>query len=157
MHTFKDCKDRAWTVTIDYAAIKRVRGRLSLDLLKLVEDRMEPLVALMRDPIAFIDLIYVLCEAQCKEKDVSDEDFGRAMAGDALAEAADAFIGALTDFFPSRQRHALTAALEKGKQVGQILYTRGLTAIADADPESVVTKIIDQAKKKHSMQPASTP
>ena len=44
---------------------------------------------------------------------VTDEDFGRAMGGDALDGATAAFLEELVDFFPQGRRRLLRRAMEK--------------------------------------------
>lgn len=146
MARFTDNRQRAWLVEINYATIKAVRARLGLDLLKLVEDRMQPLAELLRDAVRLIDVLYVVCERQCKEANVSDEDFGRALAGDALEEAADAFMQGLVAFFPKRQREALSTALAKGRKVGELVMDRALRTLDSVDPASVADQWEQRAR-----------
>jgi hypothetical protein len=63
------------------------------------------------------------------------------MAGDVLEQAAQAFLEALTDFFPGPQRDALRQVVAKGKRV-QILAQEKLTqALAQVDPETILRTI----------------
>lgn len=99
MARFKDNAGREWDITITTATIKRVRASaLAVDLLEIVEGKL--LTRLYRDPVFLVDLVYEICRPQCEEKDVSAEQFGEAMAGDAIAGAVDALTKGLTDFFP---------------------------------------------------------
>ena len=104
MHTFTDNADRTWTVAINVAAIKRVRGLVQVDLYKLIDDGFKPLAELIADPVRLADVLYCLCKDEADARQVSDEDFGRALAGDAITLAADAFVEELIDFFPDARR-----------------------------------------------------
>ena len=59
------------------------------------------------------DVIYCVCKPEADAKDVSDEDFGRAMAGDAIDHATTALLEELVDFFPQARRDLLRKALAK--------------------------------------------
>lgn len=118
MHGFIDSAGRRWTVRVDVGAVKRVRTRLGVDLMQVAEKRTqdgrEPgvLERLASDPVLLVDVIYVLCSEQAEQLGVSDEEFGRAMLGDALDGAVKAMLGAVVDFFPNpRERAALKRVL----------------------------------------------
>ena len=113
MKTFKDNADRTWTVTVNVDAIKRVRSLLDVDLMEAVDGRL--IERLIGDPVLLCDVIYCVCKVDADAKGVSDEDFGRAMAGDAIELATTALLEELVDFFPSGKRQVLSKALAKLK------------------------------------------
>ncbi len=79
MHTFTDNAGRVWTVAIHVAAVKRVRGLVHIDLYKLVDDGFRPLGELVADPVQLADVLYYLCKDEADAKQITDEDFGRAL------------------------------------------------------------------------------
>ena len=111
MKTFKDNAGRTWTVSVNVDAIKRVRSALDVDLMAAVEG--ELLEQLSSDPVLLCDVIYVVCKPEADAQQVSDEDFGRAMAGDAIEHATTALLEELVDFFPQGKRRVLHKALAK--------------------------------------------
>lgn len=116
MKTFTDNTGRPWTVEINVAAIKRVRSLVDVNLLEIVEGTL--VEKLIRDPILLCDVVYAVCKPQADEKSVGDEDFGRAMAGDAIEHATAALLEELVSFCPSpRDRKNLGRVLETTKQV----------------------------------------
>jgi hypothetical protein len=147
MRTFKDSGGRAWKIDITVAQVKRVRAELKLDLLGLVDDRLQPLERLLADPVTLVDLIYVLCSEQADKDGVTDEQFGRAMAGDAIEAAAEAFVGALSDFFPSRQREALRAVVAKQKELKDVLAAKGMEELKGMDLEKAAEEILKEIRK----------
>ena len=114
MKTFKDNADRTWTLAINIDAVKRVRSMLQIDLLTIVDGKLAE--KLLLDHVVLVDVVYVICKPNADKLGVSDEEFGRAMAGDAIADASAALIEELADFFPIRQRTPLKAALAKAKE-----------------------------------------
>jgi len=117
--TFKDTENRDWTVEITVGAVKRVRAALDVDLYSLIDDKAAGLAKLMNDPCMLVAVIFVLCREQAEKQEVSEEQFGNALGGDTLEACADAFLEALTDFFPSRSRAPLRKIAQKGKQISE--------------------------------------
>lgn len=115
MHTFNDTQGRTWTVTINVDAIRRVRALINIDLLETVEGKL--LERLITDPVLLCDILFALIQPEAEAKQVSDEDFGRALGGDVLDHATTALLEELVDFFPSGRRQVFRKALEKLKQL----------------------------------------
>lgn len=111
MKTFNDNAARSWTVQINVDAIKRVRDLAQVNLLEVVEGKL--LERLIGDPVLLCDVIYCLCKPEADGKSISDEDFGRAMGGDAIDGATTALLEELVGFFPQAKRRVLAKALAK--------------------------------------------
>jgi hypothetical protein len=118
MKTFTDNAGRTWTVAINVNAIKRVKGLTGVNLLDVVNGDADPrdgglLGRLSSDPILLCDILYAVCKPEADPRNVSDEDFGRAMAGDAIDAGTTALLEELVDFFPQAKRRVLDKALRK--------------------------------------------
>ncbi len=147
MHSFKDTADPpcTWTVEVNVSAIKRVRGLLKVDLLALVKDGFKPLGELLADPIRLVDVLYVLCMQEAADRFVTDEQFGRLMAGDVLEQATQSFIAELCDFFPdAKVRASLRQLMEKGKKIEEMAATRLAMAVTNIDPETIFQAMLKQ-------------
>lgn len=157
MKSFTDTAGRAWTIVINVAAVKRVRALLGINLYALVDDRFAGLSRLLGDPVDLVDVLYVLCKDEATALGVSDEDFGRAMAGDAIERAADAFLAELTDFFPTpRVRQALGRLIEAGGTMRDRLLDRAMAELEAIDLDAELDRLI--ASSGGSPAPsASTP
>jgi len=118
MRTFKDNAGRQWSVEINVAALKRVRGLTGTDLMQVIEGTL--IEKLIRDPILLCDIVYAICkpEADTRTPPVSDEEFGKAMAGDAIEAATTAVLEELVAFCPSpRDRANLGRVLQATTKV----------------------------------------
>ena len=116
MKTFKDNAGRTWTVSITVDAIKRVRGLLDVDLLEVVGGKL--IDRLITDPVLLCDIVYAVCKPEADAQSVSDEDFGRAMSGDAIEHATTALLEELVSFSPSpRDRANLKQVLDTTRRV----------------------------------------
>ena len=116
MKSFTDNAGRDWTVEVNVSALKRIKGLTGTDLLEAIDG---PLVErLIRDPVLLCDVVYAACKPQADERGVSDEDFGRAMAGDAIDRATAALLEELVAFCPSpRDRANLGRVLQATRDV----------------------------------------
>jgi hypothetical protein len=104
MATFKDNENREWTLYIDIQAARDIRKQLGVDILDIVDG----LNRIAADPVLLVDVLWMLVAQQAERLQISDEDFGRSLRGEAIEVACDAFMDALTDFSPPRQRRILT-------------------------------------------------
>jgi hypothetical protein len=138
---FTDNQGHVWALTIDVAQMKRVRGLLSIDLYRLADDGLRPLAELLSDPMRLADVLFALVIDQANAAKVSDEDFGRGLAGDALQQAAEAFTEELIDFFPAlRDRLTLKKLHGKTMEVA--------AALADERDKVIDTMIpADEARR----------
>ena len=115
MKTFKDNAGRSWTVAVNVAAIKRVKSLIDVNLMEAVEGDL--LEKLSTDPVLLCDVVYAICKPEADTQSVMDEQFGQAMAGDAIEHATTALLEELIDFFPLAKRRVLHKALEKLRAV----------------------------------------
>jgi hypothetical protein len=99
MQTFRDNAGRTWAVSVDVAAIKRVRALAGFDLLSVVDGK--AVDRLIADPVLLCDVLCAACRPEAERLGVTDEDFGRAMAGDAIDHATQALLEELVSFCPN--------------------------------------------------------
>jgi hypothetical protein len=144
MRTFQDNAGRTWTIALNVWTLKRVRDLLAVDLLDLAGDETNPGSGLLHrfiaDPILLVDVLYVACKDQADPLGVTDEQFGRAMAGDAIDAATRAFLEELADFTPSprdraRAKRVIAATwtlIDRAQDVLDARAAKELPAAADA-------------------------
>ncbi|HPD31730.1 MAG TPA: hypothetical protein PLL20_17195 [Phycisphaerae bacterium] len=131
MRTFTDNAGRTWTIVINVGAIKRVRGLLEVDLLEVVDGKL--IERFIRDPVLLCDVVYAACKPEADAKGVSDEEFGKAMAGDAIEHATKALLEELVGFSPSprdranlqRVLEATWTAMDRARDVVEARLTNG--------------------------------
>ena len=99
MQTFRDNAGRTWAVSVDVAAIKRVRALAGFDLLSIMDGKAAD--RLIADPVLLCDVLCAVCRPEAERLGVTDEDFGRAMAGDAIDHATQALLEELVSFRPN--------------------------------------------------------
>ena len=145
MKTFSDNAGRTWTLAVNVDAVRRVRSIVNVDLLEAVEGKL--IEKLVGDPILLCDVIYVICKPEADQRSVSDEDFGRSMAGDAIDHATTSLLEELVDFFPKSRRALLTKALGKFRQ----LETKAIQLVdKQLDDPMLEEKVLGQLQQKLS-------
>jgi len=139
MKFFKDIKGESWEITINVAAIKKVRDLLNADLL----DVQTTLPRLLADPIFLVDVLYCLCKPQADAKNISDEQFGEGMAGDCLGFAKNTLIEELKSFFPSpEERNAVDRLIKKGNEMIGLVREKSLLKLEQTDMDAKAEEIL---------------
>ena len=150
MKTFQDNAGRQWTVTLNVAALKRVRAMTSVDLFNVVtlDENKKPDISLLErlseDPILLVDVLYSVCKPEADTQNVSDEQFGAAMAGDAIEHATNALLEELVDFFPDPKRKVLRKILAANRRFGETMKKKVEAELVGLDAK------IDQALEQLS-------
>ena len=86
-----------------------MRTLLGVNLFDAVEGQL--IERLVTDPVLLCDCVYAVCKPEADARGITDEDFGRAMAGDAIEHACTSLLEELVDFFPQAKRQVLAKAL----------------------------------------------
>ena len=142
MKTFVDNAGRTWTVAINVDAIKRVRDLAQVNLLEVIEGKL--LERLIGDPVLLCDVIYAVCKPEADAKTITDVDFGRAMAGDAIDLATQSLLEELVDFFPQRRRALLTKVLDKLRKLDTLTLATVADRLDKIDLEAVMASAAAQ-------------
>lgn len=145
MHHFSDSTGARWEIAINVGLVKRVRSLLSVDLSKLLQEGAKEQPDIADDICLFVDVLWVLCEQQAKERGMSDEQFGQSLGGDSLADAMDAFREELIDFFPSsKARPTLRKLAAKRLEIAERLIARSAADLDAINPDEEAAKIAKQ-------------
>lgn len=155
MHQFKDNAGRSWTVEVNVAALKRVRGLAGVDLMQVIEGTL--IEKLIRDPVLLCDVVCALCKPQADERKVTDEEFGRAMAGDAIEAATTAVLEELVGFCPSpRDRANLGRVLQATRKVMDRARDLVEKKLASGELERLADRLLESAGSSSTSAPASS-
>ena len=149
MKSFTDSTGRAWTLVVNVATIKRVRALCGVDLNSIVEvedgkPSAKLLERLSSDPVLLADVLYAVCKPECDQRGVSDEDFGAAMAGDAVEQATDALLDEIVDFFPAAKRAAFQRILSASRRFGEAARRRLEATLADGRFEDALVSELER-------------
>ena len=160
MKSFTDNKGRAWEIVVTVATVKRVRGLCKVDLNSIVEldknnkPSAELLERLSSDPVLLVDVLYAICKPQADKLGVSDEDFGEAMAGDAIEHATTALLEEVIDFFPEAKRMVMRKILSASRRFSRAARKK-LEAELNGEFEKRVVSELDRLTGSSGTVPES--
>jgi hypothetical protein len=141
MQTFKDNAGRTWTPSINVTSVKQVRQLLKVDLLDIVDGKL--IEELISDPVKLTDVIYVLCKEEADKRKISDEDFGRAMGGDAIDRATAALLEELANFSRNPERRKLMQkAIEKYNRVESAMMEKANERLDQINEEELMESLL---------------
>jgi hypothetical protein len=161
MKTFTDNAGRTWTIVLTVNEVKRVKALMDgVDLVAGAADG-TLLERLGSDLVFMCDVVYAVCKPQADAQKVSDEDFGRAMAGDCLEKAATALVEELVDFFPAARRRLLAKALAKLQSLQTTATERVMAELdspeLDKKLQAQIDSILGKASTNSPASPGVTP
>jgi hypothetical protein len=116
MQSFKDAKDRTWTIAIDPISVDLVRSKHDVDLFEVgaVASHEDPqnLVEwqLNGNPLLFCRVMFELLVD--RPADVTFEDFARQIKGDYLQAARNALWEEIVNFTPDPQERRVRMAMQ---------------------------------------------
>ena len=158
MRTFKDRDGRTWSVALNVHQMKRIRAHLGVDLVNVIaldadrKVKVDLVDRIANDPCLLVDILWVCVEDEAKEANVTDEQFGRALAGDSIEEATKAFLDELVDFFPGAKRLFLKKAVELSRK-----YTGEMTdALEKALEDPELMRRIEESMRSSASSPESS-
>ena len=137
MKSFTDNAGRVWMLAVNVGAIKRVRALCGVDLNSIIEldEKNKPTAKLLErlstDPVLLVDVLYAVCKPECDSKNVTDEEFGAAMAGDAIDLATSTLLDEIIDFFPEAKRLAFQKILSATRRFEEIARKRLTDMLTD--------------------------
>ena len=155
MKTFTDNTGRTWTLLVNVATIKRVRALCGVDLNAIIEvedgkPSAKLLERLSTDPVLLVDVLYAVCRPECEQKGVTDENFGAAMAGDAIEQATSALLDEVIDFFPEAKRLAFRKILSASRRFEEMARKRLVAVMADSSFEE---KVVSELERLTGLSP----
>ena len=158
MRTFKDRDGRTWSVALNVHQMKRIRAHLGIDLVNVIAldseggVKVDLVDRIANDPCLLVDILWVCVEEEAKAAGVTDEQFGRSLAGDSIETATAAFLDELVDFFPGAKRLFLKKAVELSRK-----YTGEMTdALAKALESPELERRIEESMRSSASSPESS-
>lgn len=153
MREFKDSQNRTIQVAVNVAVVKAVRSALNIDLIAGALDG-SIYQKLIEDPVLLVDVLYVACREDLDRLQIDDLAFGRAMAGDAIANATQAFLEELGDFFPATRRALLQKALTKLQAMDRKVVERAEAIIDSPELDRQIDELLERLGTSSGNAPA---
>ena len=142
MKVFTDNAGKTWSVCMTIDSVKRVRDLLGVNLVEPEAGEPPLLTRLGTDEILLCDVVFCLIKPQADTLGVTDEDFGRALGGDAILAAQTALYEELIDFFLKRGRPDRANAVAAQKKMIEMAIERVKIKLEAMNPEAELDKIL---------------
>lgn len=155
---FIDEEKREWSLRLDYSLVRSIRKRLGIDLADL-KGQGEALAKMADNIELLVNTIYLIVEPQCQAKGITDEDFGRGLAGDAFERARLALLEAIINFTPPQDRGAalmIQAILTTARKQATENAIEGETQRIKELREQVLERISEKAAAEVAMESSQT-
>jgi hypothetical protein len=120
--SFQDTQGRAWEVTVNYGAMRRVRDSLSVNLMELVGGPL--LERVTADPVLLIDILYWVLKPQADERKITPDDFAEIFDGDSVYAASMALRESVINFFPKDKREAALRMVERVDRMAEEMWQK---------------------------------
>jgi hypothetical protein len=156
MRHFTDNEGRQWSFRLDVNVIRRVRTMTGCNLLAIFDKADDVLGRLGADPILLADVLYAICRPEADARNVTDEDFGRGLYGQAIADATDALLEALADFFEPRRARLLRAILGRMQKVQAAAQELVEAKLESGTLEAAVQQALQSASEPSGGPPGSS-
>jgi hypothetical protein len=148
MKQFADNAAHTWAITVNVAAVKRVRELLQVNLLEIADQKGKLLERLVDDPCLLCDILFCLVKPEADAKQITDEQFGQALAGDALGAATDALLSEIADFFPKGRREIMQRVLAKLTALQEKATSLALVKLDDPELDRQLEKELQAAMEE---------
>ena len=157
---FIDSRKRPWVISITIGAVARAKKLCEVDLAQPVPmmqqendgkpDELPLLTKLGIDLELFGNVLYAIIEPQCREQNVSQEDFLDALDGDVLKTASDLFWKEYADFFQRVGRKPMTEAIQMQQDMiekGMLQLSQMLSQI-ELGMDKKITDFVSEAEQE---------
>lgn len=124
MQVFTDKNDFNWEISLSVGLIEEIKSKMEIDLLEPVKEDHSLIVDLTpvnpANITRFCDLLFLICEEQCKEKELDVTVFKRLLDVKTMKAAYDAFFAEWQAFFQSLERPDIAEAMVKIREMLKI-------------------------------------
>jgi hypothetical protein len=140
VRTFTDNSGRQWPIELNVDLVDRIaQSETAVDIYDAVNSaKAEAFYRRLSHPRTLVNVLWLLVKDGATGLGITPTDFGRAMGGDSLDDAADALDQAMADFFPRSLRAVMTAAQAKIREIERRTVAVALTTLNGPDTEAAI-------------------
>lgn len=122
MRTFVDNSGRTWTISVNVGSVKRMRDLAKVDLMG--ETLAVCIGKLSDDPLVLTEALWSILLPQAEKLGISQEEFAEAIGGEVIANATDALMDEIVDFFPGPKRKIMRRILDRTRDAEKQMMDR---------------------------------
>jgi hypothetical protein len=147
LRTFTDTNGREWSILLTGPVFEEIEEKIGIDISD--ETGHGLLMALKAKPYNLGRILWIALAKQLKEKGVTPEHFGEALAsGEVTQEAVRALKAALVFFTQPKARESLTAALQTQEELDHDAHGVVTSKIRDPATRAALLKAVEDRMTK---------
>lgn len=136
-HQFQDSTGDVWTLELSVGTLIDLKNKIGVDLDGLMQKPESLAETIMQTPAKMGEILYILCEDEIKQRNITPEAFGKRLTRKVIDPATNAFIAAIFLFYP--------------RQSGGVVVVKNLTRILekmDREMAEVTEKRVSEVLSK---------
>jgi len=150
---FMDCNEepRRWDVTPNLATVIKIQKTLSVDIMTALDVDMKGnlknnvLEQMRTDPALLVDVLFICCEKQAAERNVSAEDFGSLFVDGAMIEnATNALLQGIINIQPPKKKEILTHFLKMTQKYENSMFEKSKLFMTDPATKKMLEAEIEK-------------
>ena len=154
METFKDRTGETWDLDLNIGVAMRLKSRLDFDLeyildiqsdLSVKDKDKTPLEKLATDAIFMFNVIFVTCEKQCRERNLSEEEFAERFSAETIIAATDALIREIVNFSRPQKRKVLEKLLRINSDLSEKMGAKLDQILEDPEFEKMISEEVEKS------------
>jgi predicted DCC family thiol-disulfide oxidoreductase YuxK len=143
MKTFKDSKDRTWSLEVNVDTIEEIKTATQWNVLDLLDPKSDLAQMEAKYPPLLGQLLWPALSDQAKTKEVDEREFRRSVNGDVLSAARDILLEEIISFSPKHLRTVAAAVLQKQKTVNEAAAELALVRLDDPELQAQVMEALE--------------
>lgn len=152
MEAFKDRTGETWDLDLNIGVAMRLKSRLDFDLENILDIQSDlsvkdktPLEKLATDAIFMFNVIFVTCEKQCRERNLSEEEFAERFSAETIIAAADALIREIVNFSRPQKRKVLEKLLRINSDLSEKMGAKLDQILEDPEFEKMISEEVEKS------------
>lgn len=152
MEAFKDANGETWDLELNIGVAMRLRSRLDFDLENILNIQSDlsitdktPLEKIATDAIYLFNVIYVICEKQCRARNLSQEDFAERFSSDTIVTATDALIREIINFSRPQKRKVLEKLIRINSDLSNRMGAKLDQILEDPEFEKMISEEVEKS------------
>ncbi len=123
MHKFTDDAEREWKVSLTVGLMEEINDGIDVNLFEpVIQDTEKQAISMispigMKNIMRFVDMMFMICEDQCKEREIDSKKFGAGMGGKGISAAYEALYAEWMDLFQIIGRADLVETIAKYREI----------------------------------------
>ena len=126
MESFYDKNGGAWDLELTIGMAMKLKSRLNFDIENLVslkKDEKSTIENLVNDTELLFNVVYVMCEKQCIERGISQEEFAGKFDRVSIESATDSLLKEFVNFSPPVKKRILRELLKISEEAKKKIET----------------------------------